>query len=445
MHTGPSWHHRRERARPLRQFRMILPVVALMLCLFSCSKDDTGPTAPSDPRVEFGLEALGAVPYPPDNPPSTERVALGRLLFFDPILSGRKDVSCGHCHHPAFAWGDGRARSVGVSGEVPGTGTAGVGPERVFGEPGTFLETPRNSPTCMNAGCSAHPGGEPDARGLQFWDGRADGLEDQAALPTTSFDEMAGGVWEADAAVDSVIARLRAIPEYVAYFRDAFPVEAAEMDQYPERHVIRGGTYDRAVAAYERELTFGSSAFDRYVLGADQALGDRAFAGLLLFFGDAGCGQCHRGPMLSNYELVVTGVDTAGPGRDVISRGGDGMDWGRWEHTGDEFDRHAFRVPSLRNVELTAPYMHTGEMATLEDVVRFYNRGGNDLGLEEWRLDVRLAPLDLNEDQIGDLVAFMETLSDRTVDSDLVDLTVPLAVPSGLVPPEPLAPFSRVP
>jgi cytochrome c peroxidase len=435
----------RDRSRFTATVWLVIVGVAALMLAGGCSDDDPAPTDPFDPRSEFGLASLGAVPYPPDNPPIPERIALGRLLFFDPILSGRRDVSCGHCHHPALAWGDGRARGIGVTGEVPGIGPAGVGPDRVLTEPETFLETPRNTPTCMNAACSAQPLGAPDHRGLQFWDGRADGLEPQSALPITSFDEMAGGAWEAEAALDSVLVRLQAIAEYVSLFRDAFPDEAAEMDQYPERHVIRGDTYRRALAAYQRELIFGTSPYDRYVDGDDDALGDRGYAGLLLFFGDAHCSDCHHGPMLSSFEFSVTGVDTAGPGREPVRRGGDGMDWGRWEHTGDEFDRHAFRIPTLRNIELTAPYFHTGEATTLEDVVQFYARGGNDLGLAPWRLDDRLRPLDLADDQVADLVAFLRTLTDRTVDSDLVDLTVPLAVPSGLIPPEPLEPFSRVP
>jgi len=446
MFAGSLRSFRRVQGQQIHRLWFAPLAVAIVLWVVGCSdKDSPGPTGPPDPREGFGLVALGEVPYPPDNPPVLERVELGRLLFFDPILSGAKDVSCGHCHHPAFAWGDGSPRAIGVTGEVPGIGPSGVGPDRILTDSITHLETPRNSPSCMNAGCSAHPQGAPDHRGSQFWDGRADGLEGQAALPITSFDEMAGNVYSAADAMDSVLVRLQEIPGYVSLFRDAFPDEAAEMDQHPERHVIRESTYDRALGAYERELIFGSSPYDQYVKGDDDALGDRGFAGLMLFFGEAGCGQCHHGPMLSSYEFVVSGVDSAGPGRNPVSRGGDGMDWGRWEHTGDDLDRFAFRVPTLRNIELTAPYLHTGEAATLEDVIRFYNDGGNDYGLEEWRIDSRLKPLGLSEEEIGDLVAFLRTLTDYTVDSVLIDLTVPANVPSGLTPPEILEPFSRVP
>jgi len=439
----PPWIlHESVRQRNVHRGIALLAVVSLLWCV-GCSEED--PIEPTGPREEFDLVTLGAVPYPPDNLPSRERVALGRLLFFDPILSGEKDISCGHCHHPALAWGDGRARAIGVSGTVPGIGPAGVGPDRVLLDPENHLETPRNTPSCMNAGCSAHPHGHPEYRGSQFWDGRADGLENQAALPITSFDEMAGDAYTEADAMDSVLVRLQTIPEYVELFRDAFPDEADEMDAFPERHVIRESTYDRALGAYERELVFASSPFDAYVDGDDDALGSRGYAGMLLFFGDAGCAQCHHGPMLSSYEFVITGVDSAGPGRDPIVRGGDGMDWGRWEHTGDELDRFAFRVPTLRNVELTGPYMHTGEASTLEEVIQFYNDGGNDHGLEAWRIDARLQPLGLGDQEVGDLVAFLKTLTDRTVDSDLIDLTVPLSVPSGLTPPEPLEPFSLVP
>ena len=435
---------RLRRARP--GLPVILFVPLLVLSLLSCSDDETDPTTVRDEiRSQLGLKSPGPIPYPPNNPAIQERVSLGRLLFFDPILSGNHDVSCGTCHHPAFAWGDGLARAIGVSGELPGVGPEGVGPGRVLTDPLNFIETPRNSPTCLNAGCSSQPGDEMHHMGPQFWDGRADGLENQAKLPITSFDEMAGGVYVADDAMDVIVDRLRDIPEYVQLFREAFPEEADEMDQWPDieaRHVIREDTYARAIAAYERELITFSSAFDRYVSGDDWALNEDEFEGLQLFFGKAECGGCHSGPMLSTFEYLVTGVPHAGPGRDP--RGGVADDEGRYEHTEDPLELYAFRVPSLRNTALTGPWFRAGQAESLREVMAFYNGGGNTRGLEPWRIDARIKPLGLSNDEIDLILAFLESLSDTTIDSPLLDPTVPLTVPSGLSPPEPLAPFSRV-
>lgn len=425
---------------------LVLLSALLVFSFAGCSDDgDDDLALREDLRTAFNLRTVDRVPYPPDNPAIAERVELGRLLFFDPILSGPDKVSCGHCHHPAFAWGDGSAFAVGVSGEVPGIGAAGVGPDRVVTDPFNFLTTPRNSPTCLNAGCSAQPDGEPHYLGTQFWDGRANGLEEQAKLPIESFDEMRGWDYVAPDAMEMVLEDLRGVPEYTQLFRAAFPEEAAEMDAFPERHVIRESTYARAVAAYQRELISVNSPYDRYVRGDDWALNEEQFEGMRLFFEKAQCGSCHDGPMFSSYEYAVTGVAQDGPGRDPASRGGDGKDWGREEHTNDPFDEYAFRVPSLRNIELTAPYFRTGAAASLREVMDFYNAGGNDEGLEAYRIDPRIVPLNLSEEEIELIIEFLEALSDRSINSPLVDPTVPLTVPSGLDPPVDWAPFSRVP
>lgn len=405
-------------------------LVALVLpfLLVGCS-EVTSPDGPEDLRERFDLQALGSIPYPEDNPPVQERIELGRLLFFDPILGGERDVSCGTCHHPDFAFGDARQFGAGVSG-------TGLGPDRriaassVSGEP-IHLE-PRNSQTILNTAFNFAPGGDrPSSDGLMFWDGRVSSLEVQATKPIESRVEMRGDKYRAEAAFDSVLNRLRAVPEYVRLFEDAFPEAAAGTGD--RASVIDSSTYARALAAYERELVGRNSAFDRFVRGDDDALSDLQRRGLEIFFTTANCAECHDGPMFSTFEFRVTGVPQEGVGKSVIP----GDDTGREEATGDFSDRYAFRVPSLRNVGLTAPYMHDGVFQTLEEVVRFYNQGARprhpDVSQQQLDPAVR-EPLGLSDPEIRAVVAFLRSLDDPGNELPELLVTVPDEVPSGLTP-----------
>lgn len=392
-----------------------------IIILAACGSDANGPQ-PEDLRERFDLRTLGPTPYPPDNPYSSNRVALGRLLFFDPVLSGERDVACGTCHHPDFHFADGRQFGAGVSG-------VGLGPQRqlsvsaVSGDP--IEETLRNAPTVFNAALAAAAGGTPTHLAPMFWDGRAIGLEGQALVPIASRIEMRGDAFpgtEAEAAavaLDSVLARLGALPAYVQRFEDAFPQEAAGA-------VVNSSTLSRAVAAYERELVTRNSPFDRFVNGDDDALTAIQTEGLELFFERAKCFVCHHGAMFSSYQFMVTGVPQ--PGAD---------DTGRERHTGVPSDRYAFRVPSLRNVELTAPYLHNGVFTTLEEVVRFYNDGARPRhsNVSDEMVEVVLQePLGLNNGEIAALVEFLKALTDPGTEIEPTLLTVPTAVPSGLAP-----------
>ena len=404
--------------------------LVLLAALVGCS-DGPGEPPSSSPdeklRLRFVLEPLGEVPRAAGDAPHADRVELGRLLFFDPILSGEKDVACATCHHPAFAFADGRELGAGASG-------VGLGPERLVSS-SALTGAPiglegRNSPTVLNAAFNADQNGRPSHLGLQFWDGRAAGLEEQARGPITSRTEMAGDAYSADVARDSVIARLRAIAEYVQRFRAAFPTEAALTSG---AEVITMDTYGRAVAAYERELVTRNSSFDRYARGDDEALSKRQKLGLELFFTKARCAQCHIGPMFSDFRFRVIGVPQVGPGGVVI----DGDDVGREEHTRLPTDRHAFRTPSLRNVELTAPFMHDGVFVTLEDVVQFYNDGARPRhgGVPDASLDPLVRdPLGLSDDEVDAVVAFLGALTDSGSELDPRLLSVPAIVPSGLTP-----------
>lgn len=404
--------------------------VTLGLCLISWGAlACIGATLPDDPevdpRITFALQPLRETPYPPGNPSQAARIELGRLLFFDPILSGEMDVACGTCHHPDFGFADGRQFSAGTSG-------IGLGPARhisvsaVSGDPIPLV--PRNAPTVLNAAMNGNGSGVPDFLGLQFWDGRTSGLEEQALQPLVDRREMRGDAYPATVALDSVMARLRSIPEYVERFQGAFPGEAGTA-------VITVDRYARAIAAYQRELVTRNSAFDRYVSGDDHALTADEMEGLLLFFtpGKAGCTQCHLGPMLSDFVSRRNGVPQEGPGKEVIP----GDDTGVEEHTGNPADRFFFRTPTLRNVELTAPYMHDGVFTTLEEVVDFYNLGGHPrrAGVTDSTISPQLVrPLNLSEAEIQSLVAFLKSLTDPGTRLDPRLLTVPDSVPSGLTP-----------
>ncbi|HET6361910.1 MAG TPA: cytochrome c peroxidase [Gemmatimonadota bacterium] len=401
-----------------------------MLLVAGCGGGPSAPPGPGpddDLRQRFDLRALGEIPYPPGGAPSAARIALGRLLFFDPILGGERDVACATCHHPDLAFADGRQFSVGAGG-------TGLGPGRVASASSITglpigLE-PRNAQTILNAAYNADAAGSPSAQGLQFWDGRAIGLEEQARIPIQSRTEMAGDAYSAEVARDSVVARLRGVEEYVELFREAFPVESADL---PGADVITMDTYGRAIAAYERELVTRNSPLDRYARGDDGALTARQKLGLELFFTKAVCSSCHGGPMFSDFRFHVLGVPQEGDGKDLLP----GDDTGREEHTRDPADRYAFRTPTLRNVELTAPYMHDGAFATLEEVVRFYDQGASPRhpAVGDARIDPFVRePLGLTDEEVSALVAFLKALTDPGTALDPTLLAVPESVPSGLEP-----------
>lgn len=420
---------------------MVAAPLALLIGIFYFVQYLNSPArlAQGDLRARFDLQTLGAIPYPPDNPARPERIELGRLLFFDPILSGEKDVACGTCHHPDFAFADRRQFGAGASG-------VGLGPSRLLSRSSVTGDAinlePRNTPTVFNVAFNADENGISSHLGFQFLDGRVDGLEKQALKPIASRVEMRGDALpgtdeEATAAAPAmVIDRLRAIPEYVRLFQNAFPEEKLTK---PDASIIDENTYGRALAAYQRELVTRNSAYDRYVMGDDNALTDVQKKGMVLFFTKAQCGDCHSGAMFSDFSFVVQGVPQEGLGKKVLP----GDDTGREEHTLDPVDRYAFRTLTLRNVELTPPYMHDGAFQTLEEVVRFYNDGGQPRHAEisDLLLDARLKDsrgnaekLGLNDSEIFAIVEFLKALTDSGSQLPEFLVTVPEKVPSGLTP-----------
>ena len=293
--------------------------------------------------VPLGLDLVA--PVPEDNALTPARVALGRKLFFDPELSADRTMSCASCHQPSRYFTDDRARPVGFEG----------------------AEGKRNVPSILNA-----------AYGRSFfWDGRAGSLEEQALQPIQSEGELALSLTELER-------RLREREDYREAFREAFGGAEASADRV-----------SRALASYVRTLRSGDAPIDRFLHGDTTALSGDARRGFRLFVGRANCGVCHLAPLFTDHRFHNTGV----------SWGSD--DRGRFAVTGREADRGAFKTPSLRNVAMTAPYMHDGSLATLEEVIEHYAEGGTP----NPALDEEIQPLDLDPDERRHLVAFLEALT----------------------------------
>ncbi|HZY90256.1 MAG TPA: cytochrome c peroxidase [Gemmataceae bacterium] len=332
--------------------RAVLAALPLVCCLAAVPAaappavpEDTLPERLPLDTIPLGLPA--ARPVPKDNPLTEAKVRLGRRLFFDPLLSGDGSVSCASCHRPDHGFAGPEPRAVGAGGR---RGT-------------------RNAPSLLNRAFG----------GAFFWDGRAATLEEQALHPIESPVEMGSTVADA-------LKRLGAHKEYPAAFRAAFGdgVSAANLA--------------RALASFERVLLAGDSRVDRFRAGKFAALNDSERQGLWLFESRGRCWRCHSGQTFSDEGYHNTGVGWGGAPADL----------GRHNVTRAEADRGRFKTPSLRAVARTAPYMHDGSLATLEEVVEYYNRGGN----KNPRLDPLMRPLGLSKRDVADLVAFLKGLSE---------------------------------
>lgn len=297
-------------------------------------------------RLPQGLEAF--LPVPHYNPLTTDKVELGRELFFDKRLSRDQSLSCATCHLPEKAFTDGRAVSVGIDGALGR----------------------RNAPSLLNGAYLRS----------MFRDGRAKSLEEQALQPITNPAEL-------DNTHEEVVRRLGADKSYRILFERAFGSSEVTIERTAE-----------AIACFERTLLSANSNYDRYLVsGVRNALSDSALRGLELVRGKAGCQMCHEHSRLTDDRFHNTGV----------SWGQQPLDLGRHEVTGWESDTGKFKTPSLRDVEHTAPYMHDGSIETLEEVVEFYNEGGRPNPY----LDPAIKPLDLSDQEKQDLVAFLRSLS----------------------------------
>lgn len=403
-----------------------LALVLAASVLGACTGDD-GVRPQDEPSLrEIALAAgLAPVPFEPvrpiDNPHVPARVELGHLLFFDPVLSGPKDVACSTCHLPRLAFGDGR--------QFPsGTGAHGLGPERTLPGPPPLREMPRNSPSMFNLGLFGRFGPEPSENAAIFWGANAFGIERQVLSPITADNELMGLTFDKAVARDSIIHRLRDLPEYVDRFAAAFPEVLASGPGTPER-LVTTTTLRRALAAYLRELVTPRAPFDDFLRGDDDALSAEQRAGLAVFVGKGGCASCHTGPLLSDFTPHVLGTPQAGLGRDTTP--GDDLGWGEMGGV-----PYAFRTPPLRQIAETAPYFHAGTYATLADVIEFKNRGESEyVRVPRSTLDPRVRPLGLSPAEMAQLVTFLGALTDTTTIKGAL-FHAPLAVPSGLTIPK---------
>jgi cytochrome c peroxidase len=380
------------------------------------------------------------------------RVELGRMLFFDKELSGTRDVACATCHSPSHGYADGLSFSVGVGSNGK------VGPGRRH--PGKVL-IPRNSPAIFNVGLMP----------AMFWDKRVrlplgpqgqlpltrsptitpegpmflEPDEAQALFPIADVAEMRGLGHELDGLDNAtyrlaLVDRLKKFPEYVRLFDEAFGPDGMTVENMA-----------RAIAAFERSQTFVNSAWDRYLLGDRDALTDAQKRGAALFFSRANCDNCHNGPLLTDFVVRSVIVPQFGPGRGKGAAKGE--DYGVEEVVNQRDLRYNFRTPTLRNIALTAPYMHNGAYNTLRDVVLHYRDKekhvrafdvkstiqAEDLGtavtptsdfLRRRSFLFTRVPSNLTEEEVDDLVAFLETLTDPAAVNRRNE--IPATVPSGL-------------
>lgn len=353
------------------------------------------------------IAVLGAlpleVPDPVGNPSTMEKVTLGKLLFYDPVLSGNKDVACATCHQPEFGYAEFLPTSIGVNG-------VGNGSKRRFREPNDIPFVKRNSQSVLNSafnglvnGQAYHPEKAP-----MFWDLRALGLEEQALMPIMTLEEMRGHGYAEDGIVEEVVGRLGKIAAYRTYFERAFPGEASP---------VNSGNLARALASFQRTLISNNTRFDQYMRGDSGALSLSEKEGLNLFLA-SGCAKCHSGPMFSDFKLHALGV----PEADHLDRPDSGIDGG-----------FAFRTPTLRNLRFTAPYMHSGKFSTLRQVVEFYEdiAGGKmrNAHVKAHQIDPIVQDMTVNFKDISRIVEFLNVLSD-----DSFDKSRPESVPSGLTP-----------
>ncbi len=413
------------------------------------------------PLTSAALE-LGTPPEFRDRDP--ERVKLGQLLFYDPILSGNQEVSCGTCHHPRFGTSDGLALSLG-------DGASGLGPDRVA-DPDNLPEEriPRNAPGLWNLGASeftvffhdgrlevdpTQPNGIRTPLGADMTTGFQSALSAQAMFPVLSPDEMAGHYSENDVsqavrlgllsqeggAWDIIAARVAEIPEYA----DAFARIA------PDQGVTFTDIANVIADFMAHEWRADNSPFDRAMRG-EEPLAPEAQAGMDLFYGKAGCASCHSGWLQTDHGFHAIAMPQIGPGK--VARFEDhARDDGRLRVTGDPADAFAFRTPSLRNVTLTAPYGHAGAYATLEEVVRHHLdpvgslmryqldptalpdlAGAEDDRILQSQAEMAaiaaanvLEPVSLSDAEVAALLAFLAALEDPAK-----RLGVPETVPSGL-------------
>lgn len=453
----------------MMKLRLLFPVIVVsMFCGQSLAGQRNGLPAPIEDSDFY---------Y--DGNPDPALVELGNKLFFDKILSGNLNISCGTCHHVVTDTGDGLSLPVGEGGR-------GLGVARDTGSGDDAIEerVPRNAQPIFNLGrkdfnfsfhdgrveiCPSMPSGFCSPAGADLPLGLDNILAAQAMFPVTSAAEMAGqetendqgdlvaagnlpGVWE------FIAQKLRDTPDYFPLFQAAFPDGPDAVNTAYDITYVHAAN---AIAAFETVAwRFDNSPFDRYLRGEKDAMSPSAKRGIRIFYGKGGCAECHSGKFQTDQGFHAIAMPQIGPGKgDNLPGYDDGRDdFGREQVTGDIADRFKFRTPTLRNVELTPPYGHAGAYDTLEAVVRHHLDPVNslytydrsqvvlpsrpDLDAEDFvvmddpaRVDAiatanERAPVTLREKQIADLIEFLRALTDPAA----IDLrhNMPAKVPSGL-------------
>lgn len=334
----------------------------MLLCGIASVSVALAVTATSRPAANQARELLAdyrrpvSMPTSRGNPLTPEKVSLGQMLFFDPRLSGSGAISCATCHNPALGWSDAQATGLGHMGG----------------------RLRRHTPTILNVAY-----GEP-----YFWDGRAATLEDQAKGPLTSAAEM-------NMPAEQAVKRILSIPGYVTAFAYAFPGKSVSVD-----------TIAAAIASYERTVVSASAPFDKWVAGDESAISDSAKRGFVLFNGKANCAVCHSGWRMTDDGFHDIGMQGTDRGRAEVSPGIVQLE-------------HAFKTPTLRNINQRAPYMHDGSLGTLAAVIDHYDNGF----VNRPSLDTQMHRLGLTPEEKADLLAFLDTLT--SVDAPAVVPVLP--------------------
>ncbi len=331
-------------------YKTLLLIIALLITPYLLSAAD----GPDKPTTALNVQVLGpqklgnlpAVVSPPDNPQTAAKILLGKQLYFDARLSKDNTISCATCHDPAKGWSDDGPTSAGIAGQRGG----------------------RRAPPVSNAAYLP----------LQFWDGRAPSLEEQAKGPIANPIEMGN-------THDAMLKTVDNIPGYAEEFKAAFGSSTVTIDLVAQ-----------AIAAFERTVVTTDSPFDRYVRGDDQAMSPQEKDGLEIFNGKGHCTLCHWGPNFTDGRFHNIGVKPGDPSK---------PDMGRFDITKDPRDKGAFKTPTVRDAGLRAPYLHDGSEKNLESLVDFYNRGGDT---DDSNLDPLIVPLGLSQKEKDALVAFMK-------------------------------------
>ncbi|WP_440903704.1 cytochrome-c peroxidase [Catenovulum sp. SX2] len=293
---------------------------------------------------------LGEVPVPKNNPLTPAKVELGKMLFFDPRMSGEGTMSCATCHSPLFGWSDGLATAKGFLGKVLG----------------------RASPTVVNTAYNP----------IQMWDGRAKTLEDQAMGPMRSNVEM-------NMNIGQLMSFLRTNEVYKSHFEKAFPGEGVNEE-----------TVSKAIASFERTLVSKNSPFDLWVKGDKKAMTEQQVRGFKIFVDPekGNCEVCHSAPNFTDNGFHNIGL---------ASWGHENADMGRYTEKPLRLMKGAFKTPTIRDATLTAPYFHDGSAKTLEEVVEHYAKGGE----VTTNLSPNMKALNLTKQEKRDLVAFLQALT----------------------------------